>query len=533
MIDIDSLNKAIALANEGRIKEAEDIYKKLVDENPENSILMSAFGLFYVNIQDYDNAVVYLKKACEIKESLGTLSALGFAEYERGEYLRAARILVHALKFGENLEIYNTLILSFFRIEDYPVALEYATKMFQKYPKNIDAVSHIIKALTHTGKMLEAERLCIEYLKENQNLPSLWLRLGFLKELIYSDDLQACQCYEQALNLGEKDAYYNMAVSYQKQGDFKKAEEYYTKMLEYRPNSTEAKSSFGMCKLAQKKFKDGYELFFQRAKKDLERDLKKPWNINESWAENVQVICDQGLGDHIQFVRYLPFLKEKTKSIQVVTNKALIGLFQKNYPEIDFITYEDIDYNMQTVRITDLAYALDINFDNIPFSEGYLKSESANIENKKLKVGLCWEAGSAGIRGMINRTINVKFFEPFMNLAHVQTYSFQVKDSLKGNEKYSEKMINLASDFKDFSDTAKAIKAMDLIITVDTSVAHLAGALGIKTFLMLPYASDWRWFSDTKTTPWYKSIEIFKQTDTISWEKPIEDIICKLKEYSL
>ena len=76
------------------------------------------------------------------------------------------------------------------------------------------------------------------------------------------------------------------------------------------------------------------------------------------------------------------------------------------------------------------------------------------------------------------------------------------------------------------------MKAMDVIISVDTSVAHLAGALGVKTFLMLPYVNDWRWFNDTKTTPWYKSVEIFKQTDLISWEKPIEDIICNLKEYS-
>ena len=66
----------------------------------------------------------------------------------------------------------------------------------------------------------------------------------------------------------------------------------------------------------------------------------------------------------------------------------------------------------------------------------------------------------------------------------------------------------------------------------NTSVAHLAGALGVKTFLMIPFASDWRWFEDKEKTAWYDSIEIFKQTDTISWEKPIEDITCKLKEYS-
>ena len=103
---------------------------------------------------------------------------------------------------------------------------------------------------------------------------------------------------------------------------------------------------------------------------------------------------------------------------------------------------------------------------------------------------------------------------------------------MNGNERYPQ-MINLAKDFKDFESTAKAMKNMDIIISVDTSVAHLAGALGVKTYLLLPYSNDWRWFDDTKTTPWYNSVEIFKQTDPISWEKPIEDIICRLKEFSL
>ena len=73
---------------------------------------------------------------------------------------------------------------------------------------------------------------------------------------------------------------------------------------------------------------------------------------------------------------------------------------------------------------------------------------------------------------------------------------------------------------------------MDVLITVDTSVVHLAGALGVKTYLLLPYASDWRWFDETKSTPWYDSIEIFKQKDKISWEKEINQIIQNINNFS-
>jgi hypothetical protein len=241
------------------------------------------------------------------------------------------------------------------------------------------------------------------------------------------------------------------------------------------------------------------------------------------------VIPEQGLGDQIQFVRYLSVLQKKVKQIYFYTPKPLYTIFKKNFPNIEFIKKEDINPDVQYIRITDLAYALDLDFDNIPFAEGYLKVEKSKIESDKLKVGLCWEAGSAGIRTMINRTINIRNLEPIINLKNIQIYSFQVTDSLKGNERYPQ-MINLARDFKDFEDTAKAMKSMDLIISVDTAVAHLAGALGIRTFLMLPYVSDWRWFGDTQTTPWYNSIEIFKQTDSISWEEPIKNIIQILKQ---
>ena len=110
----------------------------------------------------------------------------------------------------------------------------------------------------------------------------------------------------------------------------------------------------------------------------------------------------------------------------------------------------------------------------------------------------------------------------------IQLYSLQYEDSMDGNSKYPQ-MINLARDFKDFSDTAQAIKAMDAVITVDTAVAHLSGALGVKTYLLLPYAADWRWFDDTETTPWYKSVKIFKQVEHISWEKPLDDLYNEIK----
>lgn len=525
-MDYEKIKTAIALTQQKKFSEAEKLYKELLQEYPNNEIILSAFGLFYVSIKKYDKACEILKQACNIKETLGTLSALGFAEFEQNNFEQAALYLEKSLDYGENPDIYNKLILSLFETKNYQKAIEYSNKMYALYPEDNRSIANKVKTLTQNGELLQAEKICVEALKKDPSVASLWFHLGFLKELIYSDDKQAKECYKIVADLGKPEAFYNIAVSCQKLQEYSEAEKYYKKMLEYFPNDNSTITSLGMCYLSQKKFKEGYELFFKRDKSKFAEMSNNFWMPNQELASEIVIICDQGFGDHIQFIRYLPFLKNK--KVSVACSKSLKELFKNNYPNINFIDYAEINPNTQALFITDLAYILNIDFNNIPFSEGYLKSDTSEIISDKKKIGLCWEAGSAGIRTMINRTINIKCFEPLLNMNNIQIYSFQVNDTLEGNKKYPQ-MINLAKDFKDFSDTAKALKAMDTVITVDTSVAHLSGALGVKTFLLLPYTTDWRWFQDTEKTPWYKSIEIFKQTDSISWEKPINEIIEKLQ----
>ncbi len=527
-MDIEKLQHAINLTYQGKIKEAEEVYVKLLEDNPEESALLSAAGLFYVGLKNFDKAVELLKKACEIKETVGTVTALGFAQYEQKSYAEAVQTLEHALILGDNPDTYNKLILSLFEIKNYKRAIELTDKMNELYPDNPKSVANLVKSYTQQGKMLEAEKICIEYLQKHPIEPSLWYHLGLLKELIYSDDMRAIECYKVAGEQGSQNADYNIAVAYQKLGEYAKAEEYYGKFLQKFPDDNTGLISLGMCYLAQKKFKEGYDLICTRAGGVGGKYTKNLWKPGVPLDKELVIIADQGFGDRIQFVRYFPFLKEH--KIKAAVGEPLKCLFEANYPDAEFISYEEINPETQAIRITDLAYVLNMDFDNIPFAEGYLDMESANIQSDKKKVGLCWEAGSSGRRSMINRTIHVKSFEPLFNLDNIQTYSFQVNDSFDGNEKYGDNMINLARDFKDFSDTARALKSMDTVVTVDTCVAHLAGALGVKTYLLLPYSADWRWFDSEKTTPWYNSIEIFKQKNAISWDDEINDIVKKLSD---
>ena len=532
MIDLKLIQDAVNLASSGKFEEAEKRFLELLDMEPDNYYVLSSLGLFYTSRKLYDNACVYLEKAYNIKKTAGTVSALGFCEYKKSNYQKAAAILEEALTYGETEDIYNKLVLSLFKTEDYTKAIGYAEKMYQKYPQSPNSVANMIKAMTHSERIREAEVLCVEYLKEHPDTPDLWTHLGLLKELIYHDDKQAYECYKAALDLGMLGAYYNMGVSLYKQKDFKNAEINLKKMLEICPGEKESEIVLALCYLTQKRFKEGYNLFFKRDTGFYDDVLRNHWAPGKEFENEVTVLCEQGYGDHLQFSRYLPFLKEKTGKIYLAAPTPLKELFKNNFPYCEIIDKKDANPEIQVIRITDLAYALDMDFDHIPSSGGYLNAPRAEITSNKPKVGLCWEAGSAAIRTMLNRTINIRLFERILNLENIQLYSFQVQDTLSGNEKYPQ-MINLAKDFKNFYDTAQAVKTMDLMLCVDTSVTHLAGALGVKTFLLLPEVTDWRWFDDTKTTPWYDSVEIFKQTDPVSWEEQFEEITCRLKEFSL
>ena len=224
MIDIEQIQKAISLTQQGKILEAEEIYQNILKENPDNPDILSIIGLFYVNISNFEKAVKILEKAAELKQTLGTISALGFAYFEQKNYAKTAEYLEKSLEFGENADIYNKLILSLFEIKSYKKAIEYSEKMYSLYPHDTRAITNRVKALTQQGKMLEAEKLCIESLKQTPEVSSLWFHLGFLKELIYCDDKQAIECYKAAAELGNPQAFYNIAVSAQKLGRHEDAE---------------------------------------------------------------------------------------------------------------------------------------------------------------------------------------------------------------------------------------------------------------------------------------------------------------------
>ena len=545
MVNTNLLAQANMLVKQSKFESAEKIYLELLAKSPEDYIVQAFLGRLYIRMRKYVGAERILTKAYNKRKTASTISALAFCKYRLKKFDDAIILYEELFRYDpDSAKIYEIIIQSFRELEMYNFSHAYALKFYSKYSDKESAFLRLTQSYMDIGEIKNAEEMCAKTIQAFPKSGPAWILAGSLQEFSYCNEELAQDCYLTAIDYGSISAYYHLAVSYQKTGRFDEAEENYKKMIELMPQEEYTQASLGALYLTQKDIKRGYEYFQKRDKTREIRSLKNLWNGEACPEQTLLLYCDQGYGDHIQFIRYLPFLVDKFNKIKVVTRTSCLSLFERSYPKIQYHNVEFYDdmKNIESydkyVLSSDLPYYLNMDFDNIPCSEGYLSVDSSKVEyfkekyfnTDKIKVGLCWRAGGIGMRAAINRTINIDYLNHLFDLKKVQFYSFQLNDIFEACEKYPQ-MIDLQSELKTFDDTASAMKNLDLFISVDTSCLHLAGALGIKTMALIPYCSDWRWFTNDKTTEWYKSVELFKQQDRKHWFVESDLIYEKLKEY--
>ncbi|MCM1265506.1 MAG: tetratricopeptide repeat protein [Candidatus Gastranaerophilales bacterium] len=540
-----SLAQANILVKNKEFAAAEKIYLELLGRNPNDDIIQAFLGRLYIRMRKYKGAERILETAYKKRKSAPTIASLAFCKYRLGKFDDSIILYEELFKYDpDSVKIYDRIIQAFRELKMYNFSHAYALKFYSKHPDKEPALVRLTQSYIDIGEIKQAETACANAIKAFPQSGAAWIMAGTLQEFSYCDEELAQDCYLTAIENGSPTAYYHLAVSYQKVGKFKEAEENYKKMIELMPREEYSQASLGTLYLTQKDVKRGYEYFQKREKAPEIYTLKNLWNGDISKNKTLFLYCDQGLGDHMQFIRYLPFLTDKFAKIKVFTRDNCIGLFERSYPKTKYKNIEFYDrfanigeYD-KYVLSSDLPYYLNIDFNNIPYADGYLEYDKERYEyfkNKyfqtdKLKVGMCWKAGGSGMRAAINRTINIDYFKNVLGLENIQFYSVQLDDIFDAVEKYPQ-MIDLKQDIKTFDDTAAALKNLDLFITADTSPLHLAGALGVKTFLLIPYCSDWRWFENDRTTEWYSSVELFKQQDRRDWFIETDIIYNRLKDY--
>ncbi len=346
----------------------------------------------------------------------------------------------------------------------------------------------------------------------------------------------------------KSEIYTNIAsVNYFK-NNFSEALNNYLEAIKQNPQYAEAHTFLSMVYLILEDFENGWNEYEWRIKSNqfydsLSEFERFKWDGSSLNGGKIIVKAEQGFGDTIQFLRYLPLVKEKSKASIVFHCPIELRELLVQNEAIDLLITEEeaIEGCRACVYLGSLPKIFNTNLQNIPSTFPYIKPNSL-LQKKwaeylkndpNMKVGFVYTGNPQNAYNNF-RSIPLEKLLPIFKETQISFYSLQKGDAnkqldslnLEGLEVY-----NLEEQINSFADTAAIIENLDLVISVDTSVAHLAGAMNKPTYLMLSSAHDWRWLTKRNDSPWYPSMKIFRQNNFQDWSVVIQDLQEELNEF--
>jgi hypothetical protein len=362
---------------------------------------------------------------------------------------------------------------------------------------------------------------------------------------------EAEPCYQEALRLrpGFADAHANFGNAYKEQGRLEEAVASYDIALAYRPDSVSAHWNRALARLQQGNFADGwaeYEWRWQRKQTPM-RPFRQPrWDGAPLAGRTILLWMEQGLGDMIQFIRYAALLQEQGGRVVVECPGFLIPLIPlfSTCPGIAQLVAEgsplpDFDVHAPLMSLPHLCRT---TLTSIPATVPYLFANDALVAawarqlaryEADYRIGITWQ-GNPHHRHDRYRSIPVQLFAPLGQLPGVRLINLQkgsgIDQLASSGDRFA--VIDLLSEQDPavaFMDTAAIMRNLHLVITVDTAIAHLAGALGVPVWTAIAAIPDWRWLLDRADSPWYPTMRIFRQQEFGNWREVIDRMAAEIR----
>ncbi|ELR98553.1 TIGR03032 family protein [Gloeocapsa sp. PCC 73106] len=396
------------------------------------------------------------------------------------------------------------------------------------------------------GNLVAAEHYYKHCLFLERQLLNAWYNLGVV--YLEQEALNPAQTIlERVITLepNHAEAYNNLGNIYNRRNQFSTAVNYYRKAIERRHQFPDAHFNLGMTLLKMGEFTEGWaECEWRWQRKDFTpiQCSQPQWKGEDLPNDTILVHTEQGAGDAIQFIRYLPLVAKKCQRVILCCPENLISLF-KTIPEIaQIFTPGNITSDSFAVYspLMSLPHCLGTTLTNIPAQVPYLGKGLVNEQlttkltrlipaTSRPKIGIVW-AGSPTHANDRHRSSNLSDWLPLLRLEGIDFYSLQKgpKASQIAQLPPEIKLTDLSNYLGDYADSAIALSYLDLIISVDTSVAHLAGALAKPVWTLLSFYHDWRWLCDRLDSPWYPTMKLFRQSQLDNWSSVMETVVTAL-----
>jgi tetratricopeptide (TPR) repeat protein len=575
-------NIGIAYQNLGRLNDAIASFEQALKMKPDyaeglNNLAHALHGLGLPSA-----AVVLFDKALTIKpDYLKAFCNLAAALRDLGRLNEAALRLQSAMKIIPNdADLFHEYGITLQQLNRLPEALKSFEQGLHLRPDHFASLSNYGSTLRDVGRIDEALAIYERALKLAPHRPEVFVNLG----AVFWDMAQldrAIECYDQALALkpdyveamvnlgnvlwaqGQSDAarekyiqalkikpdsvsvYSNLAALRHDVADLDGALELYEKALRIDPMHPEARFGRGIALLAYGQYREGWMLYESGLGRRVMRGISlyptKPWNGIAAPTKRLVILSEQGLGDVLQFVRYAALCRERMGKVIVLCPEPLVRLLAGCDGVDDVRSTIDADQFDEHISILSLPYVFGTTLESIPANIPYLKVKpelakkwSPQLVNLPgLKVGLVW-AGSTR-EGQVNahmldrrRSLHLKQLLPLLDVPGVSFVNLQLGKprGQMAELKLQSRLTDIMDGVNDFADTAAIINSLDLVITVDTSVAHVAGGLGKPVWIMSRYDACWRWLRNREDSPWYPSARIFGQPSMGDWDA----VVTKVRE---
>ena len=339
---------------------------------------------------------------------------------------------------------------------------------------------------------------------------------------------------------------FNLAMVQVESREFEEATTCLLHALALDPNYAPARLELGHLLLRNGEFKAGWLEYEWRFRLEHTRDalpkINAPqWNGMRLPRGRILLIGDQGYGDTIQFARYIPWVGQRVGEVVLGCCQELLPLISQ-LPGIhsSFVRWEDIPGFSVFCPLSSLPHVFGTELDTIPASTPYLRADPekvarwsarirAAVGDSTFKVGIAW-AGRPSHPNDRARTLRWAQLQPLTRIPGVALVALQKEIPTIDRADFAGGLgaLDLSAELDDFGDTAAIIESCDLVVTIDSSAAHLAGALAKPAWVMLPWVPDWRWLLDRDDTPWYPTLRLFRQPSRGDWAGTIARVAQEL-----
>ena len=561
----------------GHLDESFAAFEKAVELEPSSAIMRNKLGIalrlsgrLADAVSEFDRAIAADANYADLHNNRGNaLRDLGRLSEAMESYRRAIALRPNLAPAHANL---GNVLGDLGRFEPALVEYQIALQLQPKYPEALLGRASALRQLKRFDEAIADCKTAIELgaIGDGENiLGSIFYDLGKFDEAIAA--------FRRSIELDHSSAIKrnNLAMALDAVGDVEEAIAAVSAAVDLKPNYAEGFNTLGTILADQGQY-DAASAAFERAIRlfpdyalahwnlslilllrgdyttgwpehewrkqttveSRPRDFPQPrWDGSDLAGKTILLHHEQGFGDMLQFVRYIPLVAQRGGRVIVSTVPALTRLLRE-MPQISQLVDDgklpEFDCHCPVLS---LPFIFKTRFDSIPANVPYLKSPADAAErwreilpgkNNRLRIGLVW-AGNPGRKLDQRRSLQLTQLAPLFEVNSAEFFSLQ-KGKAASMISDVPRVKDLSGQLTDFAETAGAIENLDLVITVDTAVAHLAGAMGKSVWVLLGFVPAWRWMLERADSPWYPTMRLFRQPALDDWNTPIGQIVEALRD---